>query len=424
MNLTRRIVPYVLCITMITGLSACSKNSGNISKPDYPKSISSDDYDRLIEIREKNKLDESFVKGLNNFTFESASKLLSSSTKNVSYSPTSLYMALSIVGIGAGSTNQEEIFSVLGTGGKGTDYVAEQNCKLFNLLYTDNEIIKLKIANSLWLQKGMSFKSEFTDKASKYLYASLYSVNFADKKTSKLMSNWISENTKGVLSPQIETDKEQIMSIFNTIYFKDEWIDRFNEEETKPDTFYLSDGSKIKCDFMNSTYVTHGFYRGEGFTASSLSLKNDGDMIFVLPDKGVSIDSLLSTPGKTAGLFNNENSVMGKVIFQIPKFSYGNSLELRDTLESMGMKAAFKNNADFSGITDGTAFISNIKQQSHVAIDEKGVEAAAFTEIHYSGSAPPKDEIAEMILNRPFIYAIRFKGSVIFIGVVNNPAEK
>jgi serpin B len=52
------------------------------------------------------------------------------------------------------------------------------------------------------------------------------------------------------------------------------------------------------------------------------------------------------------------------------------------------------------------------------------VEAAAFTKLDYAGSSPPKNEVAEMILNRPFIFAIKSNDRVLFIGVVNNPAEK
>jgi serpin B len=425
----KKVFIYALCILMITSISACGSRAGAIKSkavkdPVYPESIAFDDYDGSHKVRRENQLDESFEKALENFSYTSASKLLSGKTENISYSPISLYMALSIAGTGAQGVTQDEIFSTLGTSGMDKDYLSEQNSKLFRLLYSDNEIGKLKIANSLWLHKNTAFEDEFIDNTVQSFYASLYNVDFSDKNTSKLMSNWISENTKGVLSPQIEIDKEQIMSIMNTVYFKDEWIGRFNENETKTDTFYLTDGSEIKCDFMNSTYSTHGFTKGEGFTAASLGLKNSSSMTFVLPDKGISIDSLLATPEKTASLFNNENSITGEVIFQIPKFTYGSSIDLSDTLQSMGVKTAFKSSADFSGITEGTVFISNIKQQTHVAIDEKGVEAAAFTEIIYSGSAPPKDEVAEMILNRPFIFAIESDGKLLFVGVVNNPNEK
>jgi serine protease inhibitor len=428
-NLMKKIFSYVVCILIITGFSACSNrasslNNTAVKSPVYPKSISFDDYDSQYDIRTKNQLDENYKRALDDFSYASASKLLGGKTKNTSYSPTSLYMALSIAGIGAKGTTQDEILSILGMSGKGIDYVSEQNSKLFKLLYSDNEIGKLKIANSLWLQKGIDFKTPFMDTAVESFYASLYNVDFADNSSSLLMSKWVSENTNGVLTPKITLHKEQIMSILNTIYYKDEWIDRFDKTKTKPDTFYLSDGNRLQCDFMNRTYVTHRFTRGDGFTASSLNLKNGGSMLFVLPDKEVTVESLLSTPEKVAALFENQNSISGKVIFQIPKFSYGSSLELNDTLSSMGVKTAFRKNADFSGITDGIAFISNIKQQTHVAIDEKGVEAAAFTKLDYAVSAPPKDEVAEMILNRPFIYAIKSYDRLLFIGIVTNPAEK
>ena len=147
--------------------------------------------------------------------------------------------------------------------------------------------------------------------------------------------------------------------------------------------------------------------------------------MFILPDKGMSVDNLLSTPEKTALLFNEKESKSGKVIFQIPKFSFGNSLDLNDTLKTLGVKSAFQPEADFSGITEDVAFISNIKQQTHIAIDEKGVEATAFTKIDYAGSAPPNENVAEMILDRPFIFAIKsYDDTILFIGVVNNPTDK
>lgn len=417
----------VIYIGLVASFLACSNKSavkGSIKAPVYPKSISSNDIDSLINNREKNKLDESFIKALKDFTYTSTSKLLSGSVKNTSYSPTSLYMALSIAGTGAKNGTKDEIFSVLGTGGKDINYVSDQNSKLFRLLYTDNEIGKLKIANSVWLKKDMTFKKAFLHNSVNNFYASLFNVDFNDANTSKLMNKWISENTNGVLSPEINTDKEQIMSIINTIYYKNQWTDRFEKDKTKPDTFYISDGSKVQCDFMNNTFEIDGFTRGEGFTTSYLSLKNNDSMIFVLPDKGVTVESLLASPEKVASIFSDENVIYGKVIFSIPKFSFGNSLILKDILESMGLKNAFYENADFSGITDGTAFISNIKQQTHISINEEGLEAAAFTQIDYVGSAPPKDEVAEMILNRPFIYAIKSNDEFLFIGVVNNPTDK
>lgn len=418
----KKIFLFVIIIAMLVNLSAC--NNKAIKAPVYPKNTSFNDEKSKLKNIEENQLDEKFKQSLNKFSFISTSKILGGSNKNISYSPTSLYIALSMAGIGSKNTTQDEIFSALGMGGKDVDYVSNQNSKLFKLLYCNNEIGKLKIANSIWLQNNMLFNKSFEDNVVNKFYAYLFNVNFDSKNTSKLMSSWISKNTNGNLSPDINIDKKQIMAILNTIYFKDEWIERFDKNKTKADTFYLSDGSKAQCDFMNRTYFSHGFIKGSGYTASSLELKNRGSMVFILPDKGVSVESLISTPEKVAALFKNQDSTFGKVIFQVPKFSYGNNFDLNDTLKSMGIKTAFKNNADFSGITNNKTFISKISQQTHIAIDEEGVEAAAFTKIDYSGSAPSKNEVAKMILNRPFIFAIKSNDTILFIGIAHNPTEK
>ena len=59
-------------------------------------------------------------------------------------------------------------------------------------------------------------------------------------------------------------------------------------------------------------------------------------------------------------------------------------------------------------------------QEVHIGIDENGVEAAAFTEILWAGAALPQGR-AEMILNRPFLYAVKNKGQILFVGICQDP---
>ena len=69
------------------------------------------------------------------------------------------------------------------------------------------------------------------------------------------------------------------------------------------------------------------------------------------------------------------------------------------------------------------AFIIKIRQETHIGIDEIGVEASAFTQIDYVGAAQPIDR-AEMILDRPFIYGIvTGDGTLLFAGILENPLE-
>ncbi len=213
----------------------------------------------------------------------------------------------------------------------------------------------------------------------------------------------------GENSNEFSLNPDDVMTLINTIYFYDEWVDSFNVKNTIEDEFYLADGSTVKSDFMNMTYGSHGFVGADGYTVSYLNLKNGSQMVFILPDEGVSPYDIISDPellDEALNSLSTDERQMGEVIFKIPKFNFSSNLELKDICKILGMKNAFKITADFTNLSNTKPlFISGIKQNSTISIDEKGVEAAAFTQIDYVGMALP-DGKAEMILNRPFIFAI------------------
>ena len=63
-------------------------------------------------------------------------------------------------------------------------------------------------------------------------------------------------------------------------------------------------------------------------------------------------------------------------------------------------------------------------QESFIGIDEKGVEAAAYTMVAMAEGAMLPEELPEIdfFLTRPFLYAIEANdGTVLFIGSVTAP---
>jgi serpin B len=390
----------------------------------YPKAYAFDDYDSRRKIMDENPLDDNLVEIVNDFAYKTGSLILSEAKENVNYSPLSLYYSLGIATTGARAETEKEMLDLLGI--KDRQFLSEQSGNLYRVLYKDNEIGKLRIANSIWLGneingKPVEFKETFIENASKNFYASTHNVDFSDKKTGKDMGNWIAENTNGLLKPEIETNPEQILSIINTVYFYDQWINRFNTNNTVENVFYLSNGEEVKSDFMNQTLGSASFSKGDNFIRSSLGLKNGGQMVFILPDDGILPNELVSSPEQIKEIFESGKDFFGKVVWKIPKFSFDSKFELKEKLKDLGVKLAFEPDADFTGITEHMAYISDIQQETRISINEEGVEAAAFTQIDYMGSAMPEDH-AEMILNRPFIYGITSSnGSLLFIGICTNP---
>ena len=140
-------------------------------------------------------------------------------------------------------------------------------------------------------------------------------------------------------------------------------------------------------------------------------------MVFILPDEGVTVQSLLSSPESVKNIFEGGEDFSGEVVWQIPKFDFSSSFDLTDMLKDLGIDE----NSDFSAISDDIISLSSVIQQTNISIDEKGVKASAFTSIQYSGAMPPEDR-ADMILNRPFIYGITDSmGNLIFVGVCMDP---
>lgn len=428
----KRIITLAASILVIISMGLLMKDRGGyqyirpIIEVIYPKAYAFDDYDNWRKIIDENPVDDNTIKVINDFAYKTGSLILKKSEMNTNYSPISLYYSLALATTGAKAETKIELLNLLGMPDIKT--LSEQSGNLYRTLYKDNEIGKLKIANSIWMSneingEPVTFKDAFLENAMKNFYTGSYNVDFSKKETGKFMGNWIAENTNGTLSPEIETNPEQILSIINTVYFYDQWIDRFNKENTLKDTFTLLDNEEIKVDFMNQTMGSAGFSKGKNFTRSNLALKNQGQMIFVLPDEDVSLYDLLSSPAKLKEIFEEGEDFHGEVVWKIPKFKFNSELKLIEILKALNVKLAFESSADFTGITEHMAFISNIQQQTQISIDEEGVEASAFTQIDYDGSAMTEGR-ADMILNRPFIYGITEpNGSLLFIGICMNPLE-
>ena len=117
-----------------------------------------------------------------------------------------------------------------------------------------------------------------------------------------------------------------------------------------------------------------------------------------------------------------------KVDFSVPKFKTEFSMNIRDILYGMGMQRAFSNEAQFGKISDNPLYIDEVIHKTFISIDESGAEAAAVTAVSMRAGAfmPREEKRATMILDRPFIYAIKDRktGSIFFVGTVCNPNKK
>lgn len=167
--------------------------------------------------------------------------------------------------------------------------------------------------------------------------------------------------------------------------------------------------------------------RGDGYEAAELTYgRQNFSLVAILPDAGPM--SALAT--RLAGGLWDEiaarldapvpETTLQDVQVTLPRFSFSTDAPLTDALQALGMTDAFSGAADLSPMSDAGLSVSGVQQNTFVALDEVGTEAAAVTQVTVAVSSVP-----EFTATRPFVFVIRERttGTVLFVGQVTDPSR-
>ena len=356
----------------------------------------------------------------------SAAVLDGHSNKNLS--PVSVYLALAMAVEGARGNTQAELLALLGA--KSAEDMRKSAEEMLKDLSISGESSELILADSIWLgkQAGAAFHEEYLALLSDSYDAEADAVYFGTSEASERIAAWIREKTREkvkISDDAMEFDADTLAVLINTVYLKDGWRTPFDENLTEKGTFYGPDGER-QAEYMRRTDAGGTVVRGDGYLRCALALREAGTMVFVLPDEGVSLDSLLGSPEGIRALLTGGEESVADISILLPKFSFQDRTDLEETLMGLGVRTCFSGGADFSAMTDVPAFISRVLQESFIGVDENGVTAAAYTLIAMTkgASVPVEREKVDFHLTRPFLYAIESTdGAVLFIGTVTAPDE-
>ena len=358
------------------------------------------------------------TEALRQFGDETAAVVFSGERNEV-YSPVSLYVALGMLTELADGETKQQVMDLLGMSDSET--LRQWTKALWQQLYHDERDSALRLGNAAFLNENMAFYKEPLDVLTEDYYASSYQVPMGSKAADKAVAAWLNRQTNDLLADDtkaIETKESDLLRLYNTIYYKAAWQEAFFEGATKQDIFTAADGTEQRTDFMHISIEGAPVARGEGYRCASLYLKDGGEMTFYLPDEGVTVEELLQRKNILSELLP-VNAEEVRVNWSVPKFDIRASLELNDALQALGVTDAFDAvKADFSPLTEQTAYVESVNQAARVRIDEEGIEAAAFTEVQAGAGAPQELDEEEMNLNRPFLFAIWKDGAPLFIGAV------
>lgn len=393
---------------------------------------------RILSAQEIDQVKNSgLVEANNRFSWQLFNRIYQADpARNQFVSPLSAALALQMTLQGANGETASQMKQALGLDQLSDAQLQTALPLLLRKLQRPAEDITLEIANSLWANQSVSFEPDFIKRVSGTFGAKVSNVDMASAATVKQINDWASQTTHGKI-PQILDqidDPNTIAYLINAIYFKANWSDPFEKDETSDKPFTLNDGSQKQVKMMRRFGHYQYLPPSDDFPYQAVALpygKNKTLAMYAfLPTTGKTLADLQADLQKQD--FNNLHSRFfregGSV--QLPKFELGWKRRLNNDLKALGMTDAFSpSQADFGKMVvsakPGDIFISFVDQFTHVDVNEEGTTAAAVTIVEAVPASSEPLKTLDILFDHPFVFMIRDEetGQILFMGSITDPTQ-
>ena len=364
------------------------------------------------------------------------------SGKSFIYSPLSITYVLGMVNDAATGQTEQELEQTLGFHKGGIQAVNDYCKKLIDGLPKVDNKVTLNIANAIFLNKDYTLKKQFQKDMETYYDAKAEALDFNDSGTLNHINGWCKDKTNGMISKILnEVSPAAVSYLLNAIYFKADWSSKFDQKNTKEETFhpeyeYLMDISKpIKLPLMHQEVLIN-YLKNDTYSVIEMPYGNGfWKMTVMLPEEGKTTDdiiSLLAQRGLYTKIYSGGEGEMltpYKVDLKLPRFETSSDTDenvkdgLVGLMKKMGINLAFDENcAEIPNMCENKyLYISIMRQKAKIKVNEDGSEAAAVTVAgmnECTSVGPTEYPMATFHANRPFVYVIReaSSGVILFVG--------
>ncbi|MDE7478187.1 MAG: hypothetical protein K2M91_09600 [Lachnospiraceae bacterium] len=348
--------------------------------------------------------------------------------KNPVLSPVSAYLVLTLTGCGAYGATKEEFYNVLGR-----DMIV-QTIDMMQTIPTKGDFLSILFANSAWMDVKYFLNDTWMSAIKCLMNAEVFQTSLFTIETMKIMNHWIEMKTNKMIVNALEEplDLQTNFALFNTIYFKGNWVHSFMDFDTHKEAFCLNKGQNVvvQADMMKMNeqldYISDDL--AEGVILPYQSNHAENFAFLALKPKGNesirSIGSRLNSRVIKDILANRQNM---EIELKLPKFAISYDRNLNKSLINMGLMQCFDmKRADLTRISKklrngDRLYIDFVRQKAKIIVDENGTEAAAATGLLGALSASSAQK--NLYFNEPFLYMIMDmdKEIPLFVGILDNP---
>ena len=436
----KTVLVLIYMVLIVTYLTACANqaNEGNTlvehldSKPSLQNEISDLDEEQLEDAYQE-EIDPQQLKEYYDFISKTFHYMLTETENyNITYAPINFYVSLSILSEMTEKEAGKELQDALGYADLDKHATGLQN--MVNSLKKrdqyDGILGRLNLDTSFWLQDTLRYQEAVMDMVQKKYSLEVFEGDFQNSEFQKQMANWVYEKTNHSLQPQFNDlmtpTEDNAFCIISTLDFFGEWSSRFETEDTEKGIFYCKDDIQVECEFMNQERPRAYYVAGDDYISADLNFHTGERMIFILPNETQAVHDFWTKDRLTDILsaWGNDDLSVAKMKFSVPKFNCSSKIDLKTIAEKMQVNQLFDSSSNaFDSFSNDPLYLTDIKQEASISIDEMGCSVASFSGAYAMGSATAKKKEIEICLNRPFYYILCKDEIPFLIGIIDNPVE-
>ena len=365
-----------------------------------------------------------FARQGNSFAFDFIDRINTAEDGGFIISPLSMQFLLGMILEAAQNGTADEICKVLGYGAGEVNAVNEYCLSMLEQLPSLDKKTKLSIANAIFVNKWYGLKDSYKSTVGRYYQAEVANLDFSDGAGSlKTINGWCSKQTNGMIPKVLDkVSADMLAYLFNAMYFKSQWKEKFPKGNTSNETFTAEDGVIKKVPMMKNR-EDFLYQDNDDFRVVRLPYGNGAfNMLVILPQTGKTLSDVTLALKTTDWNEFLQMMVTCDVDLWLPKFETNYSKKLNDILSDMGMPSAFSAiNADFKAMSDAALCLSYVKQDAVIKVDEEGTEAAVVSSAGMMATSAGPGEHIIFHADHPFLYLITESstGAILFAGKYN-----
>lgn len=453
----KKIISYIFCgLTLLTLVSCDNMSFGSYNSSNVD--INLEGYQlraanvkaNMTSSQFKEEGFKNFLNKIDTFAAKLSAEIYGYSDKykegNYTVSPISIYMALAMAIESSNSTTRQEMLDAVGVTYNEvityTKYLYSLTNREFTYRDEDGEekVSAFEmLRNSIWINDIVNLKNQGLDNLASYYHSDSYRAPFSsdNKLANQLLSDYVYENTKGLIDSNFNLSVDTIFALVNTFYLKEIWKANGQDLDFTMESydFVNNNGEITNTKLLKGYYFSGQVYEEESFTHFYTKTYNGFKIKFIVPKEEYKVEDIFTEENlkKVNNLtldkynsYDEENNVVHFTRCLFPEYEASFDDDIKEVLNSkFNINYLFNDKCDMTNLTDIDVYCGEIIHKTKLKVNKEGVEGAAVTiMVNYATSAPGEDPYTYMyhdyIIDKSFGFILTDNYDVtLFSGVVN-----